>query len=105
MLQPLHSVLVSMLGDIKGTPKTLYPTSECKSVNEKLKHTLDLKVEEKVFVVRSDVLILPAAAAARGHMVCMTLDASAVSPHMHTSPPSTRLRSWASVILRRGSAL
>lgn len=48
---------------------------------------------------------LPAAAAARGQIVCWTLDASAVSPHMQTSPPSISFSSDSLCINSSGSAV
>jgi len=48
---------------------------------------------------------IPAAAAARGHIVCWTTEVSAVSDHMQTSPPSTSSCIEVSFIPSSGSAL
>lgn len=57
---------------------------------------------------REEVLLnnqIPAAAAARGQMVCCTTEGSAVSAHMHTSPPRIRFCSAGSAMPSIGSAL
>ncbi|CAL9181901.1 unnamed protein product [Musa hybrid cultivar] len=56
-------------------------------VQLKLAHYM--KIPPKVMFLIQFSPVLPAAAAARGQMVCSISEASILSPHMHTSPPMT----------------
>ena len=51
------------------------------------------------------MICIPAAAAARGHIVCWIFEVSAVSPHMHTCPPRINFCWVVLVIPSKGSAL